>query len=615
PYSAQLDITDVAKRVLTDDACKDFAKDKDPRGCREAGVNAVVAGWRAANAADRSGHDVLVAVHNYLTGGGSVEPGWQIGPSLAAAPGSPVRLLINDGTLNRPLTSAAHEFGHALGAPHADSVDTDPETNAKCGGNANGEYGEPWPSDNAGRLQGVAFGKYTTGAFTTRGDNVAVDRTVQPSGIVGGRLYDIMSYCGANSGEASAWLSPRQWRRMFQTLQGVAGRRGSSARQATATVAAQATVAGQAFAVGTVGPGGVKIERIIPADPGNGVPAGVNDSPLRLKVTGASGQPLGQVGASVETMTDAPAGTATFTAPLPAGAAVVEATTAAGQVLDRVARSRPPTIRLVPVRAATLVGGRARDRLVVRWKAADPDQDPLQATVEYSAGGEQWRTVYQGADRGQAVVPGQYLEASARARVRVTVNDGFDRARATSGRFRAAGAPPVAKITAPVVGVGLPQDVDQVLTGQATGDGGRPLSGRRLTWFAGAKRLGTGAVLRASLPAGTVKLRLQARDRQGRTTNVTRTVRVEPVRLRITRLVAPPRVRAGATTATITLATSVPATLRVGGRAYAVGPKARKLSVKLPSRPRAGLLALTLRIRARGARQAPVLGTLAVLRL
>lgn len=220
-------------------------------------------------------------------------------------------------------------------------------------------------------------------------------------------------------------------------------------------------------------------------------------------------------------------------------------------------------------------------RLRVSWIASDPDHDPLMASVDYSSdGGHTWRHVVQGPSTGHASIPGRYLESSDRGRVRVVVNDGFSDATALSALLNAPGTPPSARIVLPVDGASL-QAGPVRLIGAARDDHTHRLRGRALIWFAGSKRLGTGEVLRAQLPAGRIMLRLLARDLRRRTTVVTRRLLVAPVALRLLRLQTPAHVGRRADTVAIGLATSVPATLHVGSHSYRVGPHAR--TVKTPA--------------------------------
>ena len=185
------------------------------RSCRSSAIGAVVAQWEAANPG--SGYDLTAMIHNYLfTPGGGIEPGWTAAGSngtLATdqpSSGNFVRplILINDGSANRPLTAAAHEFGHAIGFPHAEQFPYANKAKADCGGSTGGQVGEPWPPDNEGQLQGVKFDQTRVGFGRIRDTTPLVDGQ-------GVTLYDLMSYCAP---ETTSWLSARNWNRAFRTL-------------------------------------------------------------------------------------------------------------------------------------------------------------------------------------------------------------------------------------------------------------------------------------------------------------------------------------------------------------------------------------------------------------
>ena len=225
------------------------------------------------------------------------------------------------------------------------------------------------------------------------------------------------------------------------------------------------------------------------------------------------------------------------------------------------------------------------------------------ASVDYSSdGGHTWRHVLQGRSTGRASIPGRYLESSDRGRVRVVVNDGFSDATAVSAVLRAPGTPPSARIVLPQAGASV-QAGPVRLFGTGRDDHTHRLHGRALTWFAGSRRLGSGEQLRAQLPAGRVTLRLVARDSRRRVAVVTRRLRVAPVALRLVRLRTPAHVGPRARTLAIGLATSVPATVRVGSHRYRVGPHSRTLRIPLPARPEIGILQFTVTVSASGARQ------------
>ena len=300
---------------------------------------------------------------------------------------------------------------------------------------------------------------------------------------------------------------------------------------------------------------------------------------------------LGETGVQVETAGHGPGGT--FAAALPAGAATVELLSGP-TVVDRAARSRPPVVRLVAPRRGARVGG----RLAVAWTASDPDRGALEAAIDFSAdGGRTWRGVSSGPSRGRAVIPAGFLSGTDRARVRVRVSDGFNGASAQSGSFRVAGSPPRAQIVLPGNAT-TRQAGKALLLGKAFDDSQRRLRGRSLTWFAGGRRLGRGERRSATLPAGHYRLRLVVRDSRGRTATAVRRLRVTPVPLSVTELEAPARVKPGARTVAVKLGTTVPATVRAGGRSLRAGKKTRTLRLALPSRPKTGLVKLPVTIRA-----------------
>ena len=602
PFQAPIDITSADTLTINDTYCKAFKATNDLRGCKMAKVGALVATWLAADKANRTGYDALVGIHHYDAAGGD-EPGWKPGGFELAQSDNVPRLFINDGSLSRPFTAAAHEFGHLLGAPHADQAAPDPISGLPCGGNSNGQVGEAWPPDNFGLLQSYAFDTYDGLPGSTRKTDIEYDRpSTNNKNFV---RWDLMSYCAP---ENRAWVSAKNWNRYFGTLQ-FANKRGRPTfykRRATATAA------GQAFAVGSVGHGGVTIDRVVPASPDNGVPKSVAGSSLTITALGSNGQALGTAGADVHFDQDGPAGVGTFTAPLPAGATAVVAQ-AGGKTLARVQRTTPPKVTVTAPKRGTHVKGGKRSKLVVKWKTIDPDSSDRLARLEYAADGRSFRTVWQGKDTGRASLAGRSLAAGTKARVRVVVNDGFSDGKDESSRFRADGAPPVVTITSPGPGETLSTGAHALLKGYATDDRGKALGRSKLTWFAGRRRLGRGGDLDARLPTGKVKLRLVARDRLGRTASASRSVRVAKPPLYVTRLSSPARVTLHAKTVSIRIAASARSTLKVGKRSYSVTTKSRKLKLTLPRSPKTGSLAVRFTLRKKGART--VKGVVRVVRI
>jgi hypothetical protein len=595
PYGPSLNIATDATLALTDKACDPFRKDPtDPtqpkltdaqklRKCRASAIDADVLTWLRQDVKNDRNYNMLMGVHDYEASAGVGEPGWTWLNAPLGSGRIPV-FLVNDGSLGRPITAAAHEFGHTLGFMHSDTT---------CGEDKTGvQVGEPWPPGNDGRLQGIGFHWLSERAG---------DYEFLPDVVDGNVEYDLMSYCAA--GDANAWMSPRNWNHAFSVLTAYNDENRLTARTADSDVDP-----GAGFAVGVLGPGGGRIVRVVPGGPDTLPPAPDPSSGVAVRALDAAGRLLGVEGATVQAPLDAD-GADTFIAPVPAGTVSVELMS--GQtMLDRRDRSQPPAIRVTAPRRGARVG--ARGRLIVRWRASDPQGNAMYATVDYAPDGRSWQTLFQGPSTGQATIPAGALTASTHGRIRVTVNDGFAQTSAESARFRAAGSPPMVHIEVPAPGATL-QSGPALFEGAAVDETGRHLGGRALTWYAGSRRLGTGPRLMATLPAGRLTVRLVARDDRGRTSVASERLVVTPVPLQILRLSAP--ATASDSRIQVQIATNEPAILRLRGRAYRVGPRPRRLSVSLPKRPRRGVVTMPLTLRARGPHQPAVQTAFTVYRL
>jgi hypothetical protein len=565
------------------------------RACRTSYVASVMRAWVYARQPSERlsrtrGYNILVGVHSYDSGDGQNEGGAKFQGDVSGMkdPGNQPWIHIDDGTRNWPLKAAGHEMGHAFGAVHAGIhyfIGGDPS----CGGDLNRQVGEPWPPGDSGRLEGIAFDARTS----TR----AVD--LDTPGTYGRPLFDLMSYC---ANDDNSWLSARNWNQFVQAM----GKLGDGIpfRRAALRVA---TVKDTGYVTGSLLFPGARIDHVEPAQKGAEVPAADPGSTTRIRAYDAGGKLIDDIGAHTDLNHNGGGGT--FVAPLPAATRRIELVDN-GQVADERAAGVAPKLRLT----APKRGAHARGSLEVRWTATDPDSaGDLTATVQFSPGANKWETVSYGASTGRATLPAALLQSSRRARVRVRVTDGFGMAEATSAPFRADGSPPRAQIVRPVESERLQAGQRVLLVGQATDDADRQLTGRRVRWFAGARRLGTGARLAAKLPAGTVRLRMVAVDSHGRKATATRTLHVTPPPLSLTKLHAA-NARAGARRAAVTVAATRAAVLQAGGRRYAIGPKAHRISVRLPTTPKLGIVRVPLRLKPRDG-GAPGSATLIVLRL
>jgi hypothetical protein len=232
----------------------------------------------------------------------------------------------------------------------------------------------------------------------------------------------------------------------------------------------------------------------------------------------------------------------------------------------------------------------------VRWSARDPDHDPLQATVEYSANdGRTFRPVFIGRSTGRVVLPARLFAASRAARVRVTVNDGFNQTASLSRRFVSLGSPPTVQIVAAPRGT-VRNDALVNLSATAFDGSGHRLPSRAFQWRAGKRVLGRGAgISPLGLPSGRVRVVVAARDAGGRVGTASLVLRVRAMRpvLRVLRAL---HARAGARKLVLLVSTSISGTLTLEGRRYRVGTATRRLAVALKHPLRTGrALPLVLR--------------------
>jgi hypothetical protein len=113
--------------------------------------------------------------------------------------------------------------------------------------------------------------------------------------------------------------------------------------------------------------------------------------------------------------------------------------------------------------------------------------------------------------------------------------------------------------------------------------------------------LGHGSAISvAGLAAGTHRLTLLARDAHGRTGRARVSVKVVGEAPDFVSLKVPSKLRASARRLTISTGATVPATLRIGARRFAVTRKVRAYTLKVPRGRK--LLSLTLKLSAGGKR-------------
>lgn len=473
------------------------------------------------------------------------------------------------------LAEVAHEVGHGLGLPHAGQ-------NCPQSGPGQDQEGQFWTPDNRGLLDGIGLDRSEPSPY----EIVASGAPGKPA-----EMFDLMSYCALGE-DSLSWTTIHNWnyavlfRAPPQTSQTSASAAGSPAGR---TLRVVGFFNKGSTEVASVGPD------VAPATP---IETG---APLSLVARDAAGAELARSGVEIERNSDA-SGFATLTGYVAApGAASVAFERGGAQIAARTRSAAAPWLKLLSPKAGTKIGTKANTS--IRWRVTDSDAgDQLLAAVQYSAdGGRDWKTVAFGESRGQVRLPSRFFTASRRARVRVTVNDGFNETAVTSPQLRSLGGPPAVSITSPLRRTSLAAGSVLLLEGSAYDDRVRRLTGRRLQWRVGRRGVGRGEqVTVGGLPAGRHKVTLLARDSRGRRGSRSVTVRIRGVKPLFTLLRGPKRISRQARVVSLRVATTLPATLVVGGKRFSVSPRSRAISV--PIRRGRGNLNVRLELRSGGKR-------------
>ena len=110
PYNGSVDITSAAARYVRRprlcavpnapatrrrSAAAAARISADTRTCRQVGVNEALDEWWKSDTANRSGYNLLMAVHSYPTDPGDNEPGWTRGRTTITTPGQMPTIAVN----------------------------------------------------------------------------------------------------------------------------------------------------------------------------------------------------------------------------------------------------------------------------------------------------------------------------------------------------------------------------------------------------------------------------------------------------------------------------------------------------------------------------------------
>jgi hypothetical protein len=567
PYAGTVDITDLANTFDACTAAANAAKDEQKR-------------HECSNTADEDGTE---RVDDWTCDNGTPDNGWNIGVNTGVARGlTKVDVCVFEASVqrnsvvevNRPLTSVTHEFFHLLGRPHASDA---------CGG-ADGGSTESWPPDQVGFIQSIgldtAMGSGINGGpFAVIAGTPPRDGCNAGMGECGGKRpeqrFDLMSYCASDGPnpvtDGNAWVSVRNWNAVLEDH-----------RFHKPVVETRATGPPSLRVGGFVDTNGsATITSVAPFASAGQL---ASTSAYHLVGTDASAKVLADV-----PMVEAPMHIDGEQPPLPlvgvipsAGVVNVAIVKDGATLATRARSASAPTVKISGKPAAS------KGKATVRWKSGDADGGPLQAAIDYSSnGGKNFHRIFIGPDKHIARVPARYLSRSATARVRVTVNDGFQATSATSARFRAPGAAPDVSILSPGKGFRQPNDAALVLSGQAFDDRGKMLTGKRLSWRMGHRVLGRGRSIAATgLAPGRRRITLVARDGFGRSGQRSVVVRIGAARPIFLTLKAPASVKRAATSLRLKVSASLPSRLLVHGahvraRRFQVGRRARTLKVRI----------------------------------
>jgi hypothetical protein len=482
----------------------------------------------------------------------------------------------------RQLASVSHEFFHGRGYVHAG---TDPSCGVPF-------PNVTWPPDGRGDMDGIGLDR-TPGSGGTPGSY----RVVAP-GTALGEMTDIMSYCTRT--EPTKWISVRHWNSWDNIFpDGIPG--GSIGAgpplPAQPTLHVAAVVDSQ---------GGATFLSVKPRESGVVVNADPK-SPYSVVVRSSEGDIVSTMPMAVASVHGHEDGMSLsfITGEVPAARATTLQLVSNGKVLATRTRSKNPPLAEFKGALPQQIGPAG---VVMQWTASDADGDPLRATVEYSADGKNYRTLTTGVEGNEFRITAADLAHSDSARLRVTVNDGFDETAIVTPPFRVPPSSPKVAILTPHSQQDVRGDVVLSATGQAWDDSGQYLTGKSLSWTADGTFVGTGnTVDLPPLAPGVHTLSLEARDANGMIGRSTVAVIASPVTPMLTSFAwKAPSNRKGNSVA-VSVSANVPATLRLASQSCAVGPAPQLCEFKVAPMKRGSKVVFRLRA---GDEQAEIAETL-----
>ena len=255
------------------------------------------------------------------------------------------------------------------------------------------------------------------------------------------------------------------------------------------------------------------------------------DSPWSVELVDAAGAVILGVAVNADLVedTDPPEYIISTLIPLPDGVEGLRLTHETDGIVESATRPEDsPEVELILPASGDIMD----DFLIVDWEASHPGGEILQALIQYSTdNGENWTTLAVNAPNEPYLLEAGLLPGSlGEARIRVTVNDGFNSTEAVSEPFTVTPREPVATIHRPEDGTTFAPGEAILVRGDAYDPEDGPLLGESLVWeLSGTGEVGTGSmVLLEDLPAGIYELTLTGTDSDGMTSSDAITFSVAP---------------------------------------------------------------------------------------
>ena len=395
---------------------------------------------------------------------------------------------------------AAHELGHALGRPHAPSVDS---PLPYCAGQET-DRDANWPVDHT---QGnISPTTSATSPAAMYGFDIETLQVYPPT------WKDIMSYCSPQ------WISDYTWKKIQQQLLAEAEWWQAQSAVPTGLPLDYLVVSGKVIMTTQQVQLGDFYHLTSAVAPTGRVPGEYS-----IRLLGAGGVTLADYPFTPQfNYPDYPSpGSGPLTA-----------------LISEAVQWDPGTTRVAIYRGATEVAGRNvsphtpvvtiqaphggetfTGPFSVQWQATDGDNDPMTYLLQYSAdGGATWRPLSGIINNRSATVDPANLPGTTQGKFRVLASDGVNTGQATSaGAFTVPDKAPSVRIESPTAGAHYIPGQPVALIGQAMDVEDGALTGDALQWMSSLSgALGVGQMLHVTdLPEGLHTITLTAQDHGG----------------------------------------------------------------------------------------------------